>query len=486
MVDLRIQRFAVYALAGCSAAVFFKLFHSFTLDESGMLALLDQPFGAMFESYTKTYPMISLYEVFMWGWLRVTGMNELLLRLPSFVCSGLILFETWKISRQLRFTGFISLLACLILVSLPEFQRFATQARPYAALIYFQTRALGSFINYTAHGDRKAFWGFAIHSALACSVKVFAAEAMIIYVPFLLWQFREKKPRWIFHSLAPLMLPALVLVIQLPLVMHFSGQSALHSRAFFDDPYFMAQIVFWRTFQQEVLLLLLLLVTAHWVLNRQALKNSTVQGSFPGGPSFWWLCAGLVSLPMLLHAIVLARTGASILNIRYLTAGLVPASLMTAAVFQMALSRFSLQVLAVAGISILGLLNATDPGEDEGWKRAAQIVKNMAGERSGVVFYAAGFNENHHVAMLRDRLVRGPALVYGLNDAAIPVSHNLNPETKAYVEEWIIKSNLERETRPILMVGLAPFSLMPQFLAERLDKNMTFIVLNNVVLYSLY
>ncbi|NBQ54830.1 MAG: hypothetical protein EBU49_14785 [Proteobacteria bacterium] len=272
-------------------------------------------------------------------------------------------------------------------------------------------------------------------------------------------------------------------------MMHFSGQSALHSRAFFDDPYFMAQIVFWRTFQQEVLLLLLLSVAAHWVLERQAVHDSTSRAGRlvpPDASSFWWLCAALVALPMVLHVIVLARTGASVLNIRYLTAGLVPASLMTGALFQMALSRFSLQFLAAAGISLLGLLNAVDPAENEGWKRASQIIKNMTGERAGAVFYAAGFNENHHVPMLRDRLVRGPALVYGLDEVAIPLSHNLNPDTKSYVEEWILKSNLERETKPILMVGLAPFSLMPQFLAERLNKNMTFIVVNNVVLYSLY
>ena len=87
---------------------------------------------------------------------------------------------------------------------------------------------------------------------------------------------------------------------------------------------------------------------------------------------------------------------------------------------------------------------------------------------------------------LRDRLVRGPALVYGLNETAIPISHNLNLETQAYVEEWIKKLNLEGETKPILMAGLAPFSVMPEFIAERLNKNMTFIVLNNVVLYALY
>ena len=381
MVDLRIQRFAVYALAACAASVFFKLFHSFTLDESGMLALLDQPFGAMLESYTRTYPMISLYEVVMWGWLRVTGLNEFLLRLPSFFFGILILFETWKISRQLRFTGFISVVTCLILISLPEFQRFATQARPYAALIYFQTRALRSFLIYANVGDRKALWGFSVFSALACAVKVFAAEALIIYIPLILWKFRREKIRsgCQRNLVSALALPILVSVIQLPLVMHFSGQSALHSRPFFDDPYAMLQIVFFRTFLQEVLILLLMSVLAHLLLSRTSGRVGSDSGalaSVPGSASFWWLCGALVSLPMALHMIVLTRTGASVLNIRYLTAGLVPASLMTAAIFQLALSRFSLQVLAVAAISLLGVLNAVDPAENEGWKRGAQIIKN--------------------------------------------------------------------------------------------------------------
>ena len=488
------QRLAFYALVGCGAAVFFKLFHSFTLDESGMLALLDQPFGVMFESYTRTYPMISLYEVVMWGWLRVTGMNEFLLRLPSFICAILILFEAWKISRHLRFTNFISLLICLILAALPEFQRFATQARPYAALIYLQTRALGAFLDYTTRGDRKALLGFSVYSALACTVKVFAAEAMIVYVPFLVWKLRDKKTLSILSALTPLTLPVLVSLIQLPLVLHFSVQSALHSRAFSDDVYFMGHVVFFRTFQQEILLLLLASVAAHLVLKRQAVPGAINPGinqaghqiPLPGVFFVWWLCAALVAVPMVLHAILLARTGASILNIRYLTAGLVPAAIMMGGVFQWALSRASLQVLAVAGIVLSGLLNAMDPLENEGWRRAAQVIKNMTGERSAAVFYGAGFNENHHVAMLRDRLVRGPALVYGLNETAIPISHNLNLETQAYVEEWIKKLNLEGETKPILMAGLAPFSVMPEFIAERLNKNMTFIVLNNVVLYVLY
>jgi len=48
------------------------------------------------------------------------------------------------------------------------------------------------------------------------------------------------------------------------------------------------------------------------------------------------------------------------------------------------------------------------------------------------------------------------------------------------------RSGIEGDTRPLLMVGLTPFSEVPEHMAERLDRNMMFVVMNNVVVYNIY
>jgi hypothetical protein len=146
----------------------------------------------------------------------------------------------------------------------------------------------------------------------------------------------------------------------------------------------------------------------------------------------------------------------------------------------------SLRRALVVGIAILGIASAVDPAKKEGWERAAQLVKNIRHQQSSSVLYAAGFNENHHIEQLGKRLVRGPAFVYGIGDLIVPVSHDTTPEMKDYLENWIRTSGIEKDQRPVILVGLAPFTKLPEYLAERLARSANFVEMNNVLVYYLY
>gem|GEM_PF-6190745 len=463
-----------------------RILDSFSLDESGMATLIAQSFPAMIRSYTVDYPMLSFYECLEWLILHLSGEpgapSAVLLRAPSVAFAALALWMLGRTGRRAGLDGFSATIPPLYLCCLPEFQDYLSQARPYALLIFLQSSALFWCVDQIRSPSCEGWRKFVIFSAMACLTKIFS---VLVFLTMIVAMAPTISRYRLWRSRVPGIIAVVaVIVIQLPLIIHFSAQSAFHSRPVPDDPWVMSGHVYRLFFDSSLWIVLVVCVAASWLINLVGQNpNRGDDITIPGALS--WMVPALVLFPSLVHASALGLTGASVMNTRYLTGSLIGVALASgiAALF---VKTTSLRRALVVGIAILGIASAVDPAKKEGWERAAQLVKNIRHQQSSSVLYAAGFNENHHIEQLGKRLVRGPAFVYGIGDLIVPVSHDTTPEMKDYLENWIRTSGIEKDQRPVILVGLAPFTKLPEYLAERLARSANFVEMNNVLVYYLY
>lgn len=233
-----LERLQIYSLAMIAIILIARLFDSYTLDETGMVYLLQKPFHDFYHSYTVKFPMLSLYEVMMWSWSRLAGSSEAILRFPSlifFFGSAVLVF---KICERHLISG-TGLATVLIFFSMPQVQKFATTARPYALIIFLITAAIYHLFKWLDQkgiknpNSNRSLYVSGIFLGLACLTKIFCFELVPAFLILAILGTNEKILKNIsqnrilvlFLFLAPSLLTAM---IQFKTALHFQTQSSLH------------------------------------------------------------------------------------------------------------------------------------------------------------------------------------------------------------------------------------------------------------------
>ena len=442
------DRLCLYGIGAILLILLFRLFDSFTLDESGMIYVLSLPARESFEEYTRNLPMISLYEAFMWIWLRLVGTTEVLARIPSlafFLATLLTLYRTARIHFERKH----ALLTCLIASATPQVQVFATTARPYMMTIFFCALSLLQFVKWNEKSGVKNLLTCSTWIAMAVFTKIFAATQLAMFAP-LIWLKDRREDRFK-NILIMMSLPALVAAVQLPLVIHFQKNAHMHMftgqppglghfQHLVLEPIFTVEV--WGTI--AALLILRLLSRQRRRFQNQKLILALVYMA--------------ITTPVLI-GLATWGTGSFLLSEKYVVAAYLPAILLagflaaTATQLKFAFPLICLQLGFLGGLSA-----ASMPAEKENWRRAFQIAHNMEPERAPTLLLHTGFFETQFKEFEGSGFLLSPALVYKVPGPILAVPAYPRDELTIWIDQKLKQGGIASDRKPILFISKRPMS----------------------------
>ena len=458
------ERLCLYGIGAILLILLCRLFDSFTLDESGMIYVLSLPAKAAFEEYTRNLPMLSLYEAFMWIWLRLVGTAEFLVRIPSIVFFLATLLAIYRIAR-IQLERKHALLTCLIATATPQVQVFATTARPYMMTIFFCALSLLQFAKWHEKSGTKNLLNGGAWLAMAVLTKIFAVTQLAMIAP-LVWLMGKREDRFK-NMMAVISLPAIAVAVQLPLVIHFQKNAHMHMftgapagldhfRHLVLEPIFTVEV--WGAIAALLILRLLTRQPDHF-------KNWKL---------FWALGFMALTTPVLIGLATWA-TGTFLLSEKYAVAGYLPAVLLagflaaTATQLKFAFPFICLQLAFVGALSAASL-----PSEKENWRRAFQIARNTEAERAPTLLLHTGFFETQFKEFEGSGFLLSPALVYKVPGPILAVPGYPRDELISWIEKKLKQGIIASDRKPILFISKRPMAQKKALLiAEMLGWGIT-------------
>ncbi|MEY4631558.1 MAG: hypothetical protein RIQ81_1678 [Pseudomonadota bacterium] len=474
------DRLAMYGLLAVLSVLFFRLFDSFNLDETGLLFVLNQSPSAAFRDFTTTCPMLSAFEIIMWPWTKLVGSNEFLFRLPSFLFFVVYLAVVFDIGRT-HFSGASGLIFVLIASSIPQVQAFGATARPYSLALLTSALSLRGVFSWS----RKPSVFSAFHAgawlAMACLTRVFSVEILPVVFVYMFWRMRREK-----YSLsnsakniaAFASLPAAAILLQIPLILHFKSQTAFHSFAGERSLELAYHLMLKPVFPPDIVLPVVAMV----LILRFSIKEQA-NAIF---------CLALALAPIGVNFFLTVVADDFLISEKYVNASYVPATILCSALASCSMVKAGrrsrwLKSGFLIWISIVGTLSAiTLPSENEDWRRAFNIVRAMDGIRAEKLLLVPGFFENQHMDLINLPSLKAPAAAYGIASPIIVVPKVKSDSATKWVFDMIEREGLRIERRPILMVGKSPYGQTAISVAEMAGKRITGISFSNIDVFMLY
>lgn len=458
------ERLCLYGIGAILLVLLFRLFDSFSLDESGMIYVLSLPAKGAFEEYTRNLPMLSLYEAFMWIWLRLVGTTEVMARLPSIVFFLATLVTVYRIARS-RLERKQALLTCLIATATPQIQVFATTARPYMMTILFCALSMQQFTKWQEKSGVKNLVNAGAWLAVSIFTKIFAATQLAMIAP-LVWFMGKREDRFK-NMMAVMILPAIAVAVQLPLVIHFQKHAHMHmfTRAPAGLDHF-RHLVLEPTFTVEVWGAIAALLILR-LLNRQ-------RDRFKNWKFFWALGFMALTTPVFIGLATWA-TGTFLLSEKYAVAAYLPAILLAGFLATTATQlKFAFPFICLH-LGFVGALSAASlPAEKENWRRAFQIARNMQSERAPTLLLHTGFFESQFKDFEGSGFLLSPALVYNVPGPILAVPAYPMDEMIPWIEKNIRPLVNATGKKPILFISKRPMSQKKALLiAEMLGWGIT-------------
>lgn len=462
--------------------VFTRLAQSFWIDETGMIAELRQPFALMVRDYTRVFPMLSLYEMFMWLHGRIWGYSEVAMRMPSVLAAAVILFNVHRsVGRLAPGTGIF--LPSVVLLCMEPVTGFLTSARPYAITLAALSFSIWHWLAHVTDDANKStthWWKFCAWGAMAAAFKIFAIEtplillaaAWILTPPDLLPRRRDR----LAGSLM-ILLPALV---QIPMLIHFNERSTLHSyRGQLAAQWLLDFLVYSLAPPAVVVVVSGLLVKS----------ITTHKGRLDASHLPRWTLAVMGIIPVVVtgtHLAIYLTTGAFVIHSNYIIAAYLPAAIFWASSIARIAGTPAWKSLG-AGLLLTGaVFQAVTAVQPENWRRAINLVNAREATRNPVVLIQAGFYENAHPELLPYPLLSGPAIAYPVRGTAVAIPSNLSEASRAYLERIIRQHGLDSAEQPLMLLARSPSILVAQHLADRLGKQMASLEQGGIIVFEFH
>jgi hypothetical protein len=466
---------------------------SFNLDETGMLYVLSLPARTAFHEYTQNLPMLSAYEIFMWGWIRLAGASEFMTRVPSFLCFAATMVVIYRLVHNLteddekgRDTSYV---CCLVFAAMPQVQHFATTARAYAPTMLLCSLSMLAFSRWhRTRSDRELITSGAWLAA-AILTKVFSLLQLAALVP-LLWTMTGQagSARGFLRKTALLAsAPIIAMTIQLPMIRHFQEQTHLHQYNG-DLKFFHFQQLVLNPLLPPMLLGLVPLVLVAWA----RLRNLSLIRQKQALMAFTW--ATMIA-PLTLGLLTWV-TGSFLVSERYIIASYVPAAVLAGMATGSALGFPALGTLTAVHLTVAGILSAfTLAADHEDWRRAFQIARNMEitegadgaqPVRAPFLLLNSGFFETEHKEFEGSAFVEAPARVYPPGGRIIQVPAYLKEGLIEWARVNLAHEEIMLEQRPILFIAKKPSQRKATLIARLLNRRITGIEFNQTQVWLMF
>jgi hypothetical protein len=489
------HRVCVYGLFAIVLTLMFRMLDSWTLDETGMLYILSHSAKEAFVQYTSYLPMLSLYEVLMWLWIKIAGLREFWTRVPSLFFFFGTLVVVGKIGDELTVSTASddkgiklasAVFSCLALAANTQVQHFATTARPYALAIFISALSLLFFVRWRRSGQACALAISGAWLGLAVLFKVFAILQFATLFPLVCladfkrpdFTLRRLARNLLFFSLAPL----LMLSAQLPLIIHFQSRAKFHQPAFPPTFTHFKGLVLDPVFPEQVFLLAIVSFGLGWFVLRKTERKIPM--------SVFMTLAYVACSPLILVGLASVISGSFLVSEKYVFVAYVPAALlagfMMSTLFHV---RYVSSGLAVI-LTILGVMSAKTLGADtEDWRRAFQVARLFElspSGRSQFLLFSSGFFESQHQEFEGSGFVQAPAVIYGPPGGIVPVPDYRRSDMIKWVESNLLTEEIRSEKRDMLFIAKTPSQRNALLIAEMLDRRITGIEVDQTQIWLLF
>lgn len=396
---------------------------SLWLDEMGTVWAISGGFGDIVRRAI-AFPQSILYCSLEWLIARVSGVNEIALRIPSAIAFAATLGMIYALGRKM-FNRAAGLLAALAFVAIPGIAFTATDARPYALGLLATVLSMYGFYAWVVERRWTSLLLWIVSAALAIYFSYFFGVPVLAQVVYLFILYLTEDHFPLFKVMIP---PAIIVLLVTPLIPQMRSvlsDRALHSYA--DRPWWDDLTA---TITPPVLMLpLLLALLAAW-FKRRPLTGDGIDRK-PVLLLFLWS----VTPPLALFA-VSWLTSASTYLPRYLLSCAPAIGVLVGA----ALSAIDLPAARISAAVIVFIIAITGRGfgvnlrvqHNRNWREAMAQVR--ASRQDSPVFIAPWFIELERMSKPDASYLLAPLAVYPAGGDAKVLPNAPNQLNAEYME----------------------------------------------------
>ncbi|MBL8013023.1 MAG: glycosyltransferase family 39 protein [Candidatus Omnitrophica bacterium] len=141
-------------------------------------------------------PFPPLHYIILKIWANIFGANELTLRLPSLIFSGLTTIVLFHLGKEL-FHKRVGFIAALLLIFSPFAISHAQSAKMYSLFWFLEASSFLYFFRFLRHASQKAYVSYII-STILCCYTMYVGWIFVIAqnVTFFFWGKREEWKKW--------------------------------------------------------------------------------------------------------------------------------------------------------------------------------------------------------------------------------------------------------------------------------------------------
>jgi 4-amino-4-deoxy-L-arabinose transferase-like glycosyltransferase len=459
-----------------------NLAESWWLDETGMIAIMKDSFPGMVRSYATEFPMLSLYDVFMWPWLHVFGYSELASRVPSILFGMVTIALTAKTSKLL-FPGLNPWIAPVILFTMDPVTRAMTDARHYTMTLAFLAAAFHDWARFLRDGRDRDWIKACAWGGLSVLTKFFAIEAMAFLITACFFGgnwFRRPSRR---AQVAGIAITGAFFLAQVPLIIDFTRMSSEHSRINPVAPDKLREFLVYSAFNPALVALAAGLFLL-WASRRT--PDVHAPGTSGDTRPLTILFAVMAVTPPAVHYLTYLTTNAFVIRPPYMISMYLPSAFMFSGIFRLFTVPGTRRSVVVILTAIIALFTTMTSESREDWRRGAALVRELDSVRAPVVLIQTGLPQANHVRFLPRPFLAAAGVAYGLDGIMVGMPSILTGETVDYLERVIREHGLEKETRPVMMIAKTPSYLVADHLARRLGKRLASLEQNGIIVFMLY
>ncbi|MFA7403983.1 MAG: glycosyltransferase family 39 protein [Pelobacteraceae bacterium] len=380
--------------------------------------------------------------------VKLFGLNEIALRLPSVVASCLSSCLIYRLAKRFS-SGETGMFAAIMFVCMPEICLESSNARPYALTILCSLCAISQLIKL--HDSFR--WRYVVGYVMAATLMVYmhhiSAPFLFVFVMYSLIFTNGSLDHlriYIIHiSVFVLLIPLVYLVV-------FTGKNT-SILSFAGTPGIYTLI---RTIVTDLVLVILLCYYA----SKISLKNE-VKGLLP----FYnkqidaFLCLWFICPVLLFYAISLA-TDYKLFYPRYMILAYPALVLLLAAILQknrLVLSRYATLIIVCAfSIITIGGKERYPSLHNEDWRGALSAAKGIAVTSNIPILFNSGYLvtfQQEWKSQTSDDWELSPLSAYQVKTRVIPLPLRLTPNAGDYLETNVLKQILSEQSFVVVHRG---------------------------------
>lgn len=187
---------------------------SLWFDEADIVVRAQRPLSDILDTFTAAGENGPLYNLFLWGWVRIAGISEIAVRFPSAVAGSLAIPLIYLLGRRVAGQS-AGLVAALLLAMNPYHIWYSQEAKMYAIVVLLAILSSLLFVEALTRNQTSHWVGYVVVTSLmfythVTTVLIFVAQIVFVVATFATWRHRLRP---LAISVAALTLPYIPIAI---------------------------------------------------------------------------------------------------------------------------------------------------------------------------------------------------------------------------------------------------------------------------------